>query len=1248
MTFQAALLETAKAYDTLQRTLKPHGINLDAAPAKASSPPQDLATTLKSKIDQYDIEYASDAPLTQTPDVSHLKVRELLGEAGEKILYDGINQHKPPSKNARELLIDKLMAVLADPNKDFKVTSPDTRTTNPTGNTISLERFLDKDGLDLYKKAIKEEMNSTQFRDAVFLKSATYYPGAKWKERMILWVAGPSASGKTHATKDVIKMISKNASIMEQLPNNTEGNHVISIDGSIEREVCQMRQLVLQLALKKGFPGIDGLDDYAKMKLKSKVQKAALTKPDLHIVIPKTFTDLRTKFEIPTFDTLENTKQIFSEVVGFAGEDEDFKRRVKLMGDSRAWSQKFDDDHTKDRKLVMNNRDLDCESKKYNPVHFDRGKSGSGSGRDKYLKNTKKDRTYIAITNDLLFVKPIQFADLSHDLVEFSATDRGPAIKITARDLAKWKTYKNNGYKMDGLASGLTNPEDWLKELKKSIGISSSLLEVTQREGSVKSKLRIGMFAVRAKIKLQAKKAAAASKNILYAKTTAKGLGNYIKASTNLGEIGRIFDDPKPEEVSPQLQEWARGLYQKYRLVDSTQKKIPNNLFKKRNAADRLSTATLQMPYNTGFLAAGCTISTTDTLPTEDYLLFLPTDNHAAYLRYTNPDQPNENFLFYVNKARNELKRISLTSKELASFDQELKPEITRALNAEDLKRITTLTKHEHKPEHHQIDPALVYSVQQPSLINRALKQASKKEHNLQLAPWIKKMLPAGFDKLCTNLLMDLYNKANEITFTEEGELQPWIKEAIELPAKDSKGGEIESLKLTTLFQKNKKADVERMLAGAVITSLREALLKTLPFAENTPERKALENFFLFLDQIHSHKRMSLSYLENRLSEDSRMRSQNPDMEMTISSLRRTFNNLTLSMCKDYFMDIEMDIGPFMRQTLTLLDKLRQERDDFGQEKHIRNETFSSQIELRGTTKPKKSNTLFQDPAPKAGFSSETTEAIPANALQKHVLTLTQKNATMQVTLEERIATGSETNPISEITRLNGDLDTAGTLASEAFHFKDLNSAEPLNLFADMAEAKKFFTKAIKHMREVYGAISKDNLAATINERFDDTVLTPTQLAILTDRLFKAYKNTTEQLDPYDDTERSEKPYERKNHFPSDAFIRLAKHHVESYAQLCNQVKPQIVIHTACWDPHYIEAVRLWCAINDYPEPEYDHDHEQGWELQPLTEEKVNAFKSFYEQRHQPLDKLAVNQTAANKPPLTTPAKQPMGHSLRS
>jgi hypothetical protein len=422
-------------------------------------------------LDDYEID-------NQTPDQLHARAHDILGPEGTEKLYEGTNGTiDNPVKIHRTEFINTLPELL-----EFVPTCPvsdsDLRITNPEKFTISLEKLLGPDGVKLYQEAIEEEHRSTAFRDAVFLQSTKNYFGKKWSKKLCLWVGGPSASGKTFAADNIVKRVAEDDDVIPK-ENVDDNNYVVSADGGVEREVSQIRQLVLQIALAKGYSGISDLhhrteNEITKKKniiIKDKVFEAVkASKNNVSMVIADTFTGKIPNMKLPgfknpmdEFSRMDNVVQVFSKIKSgdTPEEKERLRRTVKRLGNQRAWSNKYP--YT--TKISINNRDIGCESKNYDPgflnKNFHGGKKASSWGRDAYVRAQKKHNksTYIIdINNDTTFVRK-----LNDQWIECDTNYTGPDLKLSYREWMEWKKYKARS--IHQTAKDLTA---WLKENKNT------------------------------------------------------------------------------------------------------------------------------------------------------------------------------------------------------------------------------------------------------------------------------------------------------------------------------------------------------------------------------------------------------------------------------------------------------------------------------------------------------------------------------------------------------------------------------------------------------------------------------------------------------------------------------------------------------------------------------------------------------------------------------------------------------------
>ncbi|CAM2749248.1 Uncharacterised protein [Legionella steigerwaltii] len=307
---------------------------------------------------------------------------------------------------------------------------PKKRETNPEEATTDMETFLGKQGVELYKLALDEEMNSKDFRNAVVIKSTTHFAGPKWSERPVVIVGGPSASGKSFAAQAAVE---KAKEFLASDYSDMSGNHVIAADGGIVREVSQMRKLVIQLANNQGYPGIEDL--YSKSKksmdgIKDCVREAAFRTSGLGVVIPETFTDpLKGRKLLKQIEKLPDTKHIFTRVQGH--DDDNFRKVVGFMGSRRAWKTK----NFIEEELDLNKSGL-AESKAYGKSGFTWGKLFSKEAED-WFRRHSKDKLYMRITNDLILLKP----DPNHQGNWIGAKQNDEGAKLFSEKVYKqWKS----------------------------------------------------------------------------------------------------------------------------------------------------------------------------------------------------------------------------------------------------------------------------------------------------------------------------------------------------------------------------------------------------------------------------------------------------------------------------------------------------------------------------------------------------------------------------------------------------------------------------------------------------------------------------------------------------------------------------------------------------------------------------------------------------------------------------------------
>jgi len=228
------------------------------------------------------------------------------------------------------------------------------------GQLVSMKDLLGAKGVKAYHAAIKEELESVAFRDAVLRVSTERYPGKPWTTPIDVYIGGASATGKSYARKFFVE---EAAAIIGVVDTDEEtGNLVVGIDGGIEREMSQIRKLVIQIALESGYDGVSGLKD--RIKIKKHVEAAAKMSAGLSIVNINTFTSMSSwgwEKIVKSAIASEERQLVFCNVTAN-------QRTARHQGESRAFGVEVESD----RSLILPNQlpSRLPESKKYNGRYF--------------------------------------------------------------------------------------------------------------------------------------------------------------------------------------------------------------------------------------------------------------------------------------------------------------------------------------------------------------------------------------------------------------------------------------------------------------------------------------------------------------------------------------------------------------------------------------------------------------------------------------------------------------------------------------------------------------------------------------------------------------------------------------------------------------------------------------------------------------------------------------------------------------
>ena len=274
-----------------------------------------------------------------------------------------------------------------------------------------IEKIFGKELIELYEKALNEEIASKQYRFAVFLNSLLV-SNIQINKRIIMWVGGPSASGKTSSAKAVYHNLED---LLEATNPMSFNATAIIVDGAVLRETSQMRKAIIQAAIKLGYSYIKNLTKLDKFttstnrKLKKMLSALAFAENSkLNIIIPETFADVafhsklyKYKKKIIALNKQSNVLLVNASVVQ-GSTDAEFKKTVAFLGQRRSTLsnlkllQSVEEKHV----IELNKKEL-IESKKYKKVGFQRGKSQS----QKAAAAMKKMGIVIQILNDLILIQ---------------------------------------------------------------------------------------------------------------------------------------------------------------------------------------------------------------------------------------------------------------------------------------------------------------------------------------------------------------------------------------------------------------------------------------------------------------------------------------------------------------------------------------------------------------------------------------------------------------------------------------------------------------------------------------------------------------------------------------------------------------------------------------------------------------------------------------------------------------------------
>ncbi|KTD65181.1 hypothetical protein Lsan_0856 [Legionella santicrucis] len=317
--------------------------------------------------------------------------RQRAEEFAKKINGYGVNTNFDSPKYFRELYWDHINVAFRaednyiDPKKKKYFESNELEKAG-----TKLRHFLgDKQLEELYKLALEEEMNSREYRNALFNRSINEIDGPKGDKKLLVFLGGASGSGKTSALKKLVNEVLEK----QDLKDNAEGqekHYCTSLDGALAREVSQMRSITATCVEKKGYSGTIDLQKSSDILdgVKNKLEKVAFAEDNLNIAIPETYSKI---FSIPfmiKYLTMLNTP---NRIMVF-GRVEAKKDAVAFMGTDRAYKNKSEPEYNNSNKCIDPNVKSDKEHKRYGSAGFIWGDLGSKIAQYIFNEYQKKNQ----------------------------------------------------------------------------------------------------------------------------------------------------------------------------------------------------------------------------------------------------------------------------------------------------------------------------------------------------------------------------------------------------------------------------------------------------------------------------------------------------------------------------------------------------------------------------------------------------------------------------------------------------------------------------------------------------------------------------------------------------------------------------------------------------------------------------------------------------------------------------------------
>lgn len=302
--------------------------------------------------------------------------RQKAEEFAKKINGHGVNTNFSSPKYFRELYWEHMNEILRakdnyiDPKKQEYFESNEREKAG-----TKLRHFLgDKQLEELYKLALEEEMNSQEYRDALFNRSINEIDGPKGDKRLLVFLGGASGSGKTTALTKLVNEVLETKNLKDDAEDK-EIHYCTSLDGALAREVSQMRSITAACVEKKGYSGTIDLQKASDILdgVKNTLEKVAFAGNNLNIAIPETFSKIFSVNFMMKYLKMLNTP---NRIMVF-GRVEAKKDAVAFMGADRAYKDKSEPEYNNSNQCIDPNVKSEKEHKRYNSAGFIWGDLGS-------------------------------------------------------------------------------------------------------------------------------------------------------------------------------------------------------------------------------------------------------------------------------------------------------------------------------------------------------------------------------------------------------------------------------------------------------------------------------------------------------------------------------------------------------------------------------------------------------------------------------------------------------------------------------------------------------------------------------------------------------------------------------------------------------------------------------------------------------------------------------------------------------